>query len=213
MVILPTATRDSSRRGTRINSLWDDMTANSGKSVKKQNLAWSICKLPQNTENNPLQIWAPQTRNANIPPINRPSKYKPPGDLYSEIAPYSKLNKENRSKHIKFSAFAKELLRVPNDCCQKVSHYIADCLVHSSVLAWISSVHIDRILAWLSLRKIYVIKASFSKNLLQITDINFLPTISQPNGFWDAYPPPSISLSRRALGLGMGVIPLIRGKH
>ena len=44
-------------------------------------------------------------------------------------------------------------------------------VVHSSVLAWISSVH-------LSFKKIYVLKASFSKNLLQITDINFLPTIS-----------------------------------
>ena len=34
------------------------------------------------------------------------------------------------------------------------------CVVHSSVLAWISSVHIDKVLAWLSFRKIYVLKAS-----------------------------------------------------
>ena len=33
------------------------------------------------------------------------------------------------------------------------------------------------ILARLSFRKIHVLKASFSKNVLQITDINFLPTI------------------------------------
>ena len=51
-------------------------------------------------------------------------------------------------------------------------------VVHSSVLAWISTVHTNKELAWLSFRKIYVLEASFSKNLLKITDINFLPTIS-----------------------------------
>ena len=35
----------------------------------------------------------------------------------------------------------------PNDCSQKVSQYIAVCIVHSSLLAWISSVHIDKVLA------------------------------------------------------------------
>ena len=39
-------------------------------------------------------------------------------------------------------AFAKELLRVPNDCSKNVSQYIAVCVVHSSVLAWIYSVHV-----------------------------------------------------------------------
>ena len=34
----------------------------------------------------PLQIWAPQTRNAKNLPLNRPSKYKPPGGHYLEIA-------------------------------------------------------------------------------------------------------------------------------
>ena len=34
----------------------------------------------------PFQIWAPETRNAKNPPLNRPSKYKPPGGLYLEIA-------------------------------------------------------------------------------------------------------------------------------
>ena len=29
----------------------------------------------------PLQIQAPQTRNANNPPLNHPSKYKSPGGL------------------------------------------------------------------------------------------------------------------------------------
>ena len=67
---------------------------------------------------------------------------------------------------------------MPNDCSQKVSQYIAVCVVHSSVLTWISSVHIGKVGAWLWLRKIYVLKESFSKNLLQITVINFLPTIT-----------------------------------
>ena len=58
---------------------------------------------------------------------------------------------------------------MPNDCSHKVSQYIAVCVVHSSVFDWISSVHncIDKVLAWLSFRKIYVLKASFSKNVLQ----------------------------------------------
>ena len=33
-------------------------------------------------------------------------------------------------------------------------------LVYSSVLAWISSVHVDKVLAWLSFWKIYVLKAN-----------------------------------------------------
>jgi len=69
--------------------------------------------------------------------------------------------------------FAKELLRVPNNCSQKVSQYVAVCVVNSSVLALIYSVYTDKALAWLSFRKIYVPNASFSKNVLQITGINF----------------------------------------
>ena len=34
----------------------------------------------------PLQIKALQTHNTKNPPLNRPSKYKPPGALYLEIA-------------------------------------------------------------------------------------------------------------------------------
>ena len=73
-----------------------------------------------------------------------------------------------------------------------MSQYIAVCVVHSSFLAWISSVHIEKVLSWLGFRKNYVLKASFSKNLLQITDVNFLSTTSKPNGFWDANFPSSI---------------------
>ena len=63
--------------------------------------------------------------------------------------------------------------------CQ-MSHMIAVKKCHGmrsspSVLAWISSVNVS---AWLSFRKIYLRKASFSKNLLQFTDKNFLPIIS-----------------------------------
>ena len=39
-----------------------------------------------------------------------------------------------------------ELLLLPNDCSQKVSQYIAVCVVYSSELAWISSDHMDKIL-------------------------------------------------------------------
>ena len=67
---------------------------------------------------------------------------------------------------------------MPNDCSQKVSQYVAVCVVHSLVLAWIFSVHVDKVLAWLSFRKFYVFEASFSKNLLQITHINLLSIIS-----------------------------------
>ena len=35
----------------------------------------------------PLQIQAPQTGNAKNPPLNRPSKYKPPGGFYLENCP------------------------------------------------------------------------------------------------------------------------------
>ena len=35
----------------------------------------------------PLQIQTPQTSNAKKRPLNRPSKYKPPGSLYLEKCP------------------------------------------------------------------------------------------------------------------------------
>ena len=66
------------------------------------------------------------------------------------------------------------LLVSTNDCSRKVSQYIAVCVVHSSLLAWISSLHIDKVLAWMSSKNIHVL----GKNLLQIMDINCLPTIS-----------------------------------
>ena len=74
-----------------------------------------------------------------------------------EIALKFNETKQTLIKDTKNLAFAKDLLRVPNDGSQNVSQYIAVCVVHSSVLAWISrSVHIDKVLAWLSFRKIYV---------------------------------------------------------
>ena len=67
---------------------------------------------------------------------------------------------------------------VPNHCSQKVLQFIAVCGVHSSLSAWISSVHMDKELAWLRFRKVYVLTESFSKTFLQITDINFRPSIT-----------------------------------
>ena len=59
------------------------------------------------------------------------------------------------------------------------------CCLRSSlfILVWISSVHTDKVLALLRFRKVYVLKVRFSKTVLQITEINFLPTISYPNRF------------------------------
>ena len=71
-----------------------------------------------------------------------------PGGLYKE-----KLTVTQKFLH--FPKKLKELLRVPSECSQKVSQYIAVCVVHSSDLAWISLVHLDKVLAWLSFRKIW----------------------------------------------------------
>ena len=46
----------------------------------------------------PLQIQAPQTGNAKNPPLNRPSKYKPPGGLYLEIALIYKVKQRKNGK-------------------------------------------------------------------------------------------------------------------
>ena len=60
-----------------------------------------------------------------------------------------------------------------------VKNTVYCCLRRSLfILVWISSVHIDKVLALLRFRKVYVLKARFSKTVLQITEINFLPTIS-----------------------------------
>jgi len=47
----------------------------------------------------PLQIYAPQNRNAKKPPLNRPSEYKPPrGGLYLEFAVEYKLKQSKNGK-------------------------------------------------------------------------------------------------------------------
>ena len=46
----------------------------------------------------PLQIYAPQNRNAKNPPLNRPSEYKPPGGLYLEIALKYKVKQSKNGK-------------------------------------------------------------------------------------------------------------------
>ena len=51
---------------------------------------------------------------------------------------------------------------------------MAVCIVHSSLLAWISLVHIDKVLVRLRFRKVYVLNGSFSKTFLQIViDLQF----------------------------------------
>ena len=94
----------------------------------------------------PAGTRAPQARNAKNPPINRPSKYKPPGACTRTDYPQIQ-NKKSKKCTVtqKFFHFAKELLRMPNDWSQKVSQYIAVCVVQSSVFAWISSIHIDKV--------------------------------------------------------------------
>ena len=85
---------------------------------------------------------------------------------------------------------------MPNECSQKVSQYVAVCVVNSSVLALISSFYIDKALAWLSFRKIYVPNASFSKNVLQIIDINFQASnYNLAQWIMRRILPPSISLA------------------
>ena len=44
----------------------------------------------------PLQIWDPQTGNALNPPLNRPSKYRPPRGLYLEN--YSQIQSKTKQK-------------------------------------------------------------------------------------------------------------------
>ena len=46
----------------------------------------------------PLQIYAPQTGNAKNPPLNRPSKYKPPGACTWKIALKYKVKQSKNGK-------------------------------------------------------------------------------------------------------------------
>ena len=59
----------------------------------------------------------PQTRNAKNPPLNGPSKYKPPGGLYLEIAPKYKV------KHSKNGKFPSSHKANPIDFETQISLY------------------------------------------------------------------------------------------
>ena len=72
------------------------------------------------------------------------------------------ITKQKLYSNTQIFAFAKELLREPN----VASQYIVVCVVHSLLACTAED------------RKIYVLKASFSNNFLQIVDINFLPTFN-----------------------------------
>ena len=71
-----------------------DYTGSRGASAKYRKIPKIIPSMYR-----PLQIWASQTRNAKNPsPLNRPSKYKPPGGLYLEIALKYKVKQSKNSK-------------------------------------------------------------------------------------------------------------------
>ena len=96
-----------------------------------------------------------------IPKIS-PSKYKAPifvtQKILRKIVPpdisprpgglglgnRSQIQNKTKQKCIIFF-FAKEPSHAPNDCSQKVSKFISVCVVYSSLLAWISSVHIGKV--------------------------------------------------------------------
>ena len=65
-------------------------------------------------------------------PLDRPSKYSRRGLVLGNCPHIQNKRKQPYSNTYIFS-FAKELLRVPDDCSQKVSQYIAVCL-RSSLL-------------------------------------------------------------------------------
>ena len=48
----------------------------------------------------PLKISAPQTGNAKNPPLNRPSKYKPPRGLYLETFPQIQSKTKQKPVHL-----------------------------------------------------------------------------------------------------------------
>ena len=77
----------------------------------------------------PLQIQAPKTRSLNRPPNIGPRRL-----VLGNCPQIQNKAKQKLYSNTKIFAFAKELLRVPNDCSQNVSHYIAVCLVHSLTL-------------------------------------------------------------------------------
>ena len=97
------------------------------------------------------------TRNAKNPRLNHPSQcYTPPGPCTWKLPSNSKITQSKNCTVTQILSSVKELLIVPNDCSQKVSQFVAVGIVHSSILAGISLVHIDNVLGWLSFRKIYV---------------------------------------------------------
>ena len=67
---------------------------------------------------------------------------------------------------------------MPSVCSQKVSQLIAVCVVPVKIGLDFLGPYGQLVLVWPRIRKVYILKASFSKNFLQIADINFLSTIS-----------------------------------
>ena len=61
-------------------------------------LVYQIVNCRKISKISPSMYKPPQTRNAKNPPLNRPSKYKPPGGLYSEIVLKYKVKQRKNGK-------------------------------------------------------------------------------------------------------------------
>ena len=73
---------------------------------------------------NPLQIQAPQTRNAKNPPLNCPFKYKPPpGGLYMEIALKYKVKQGKNGKFPSIIRLAQSVLKRKFPSVDKTPEY------------------------------------------------------------------------------------------
>ena len=109
---------------------------------------------------------------AYAPPCISPSKYKPPKLVTQKNPPINRPSKEIalkfKIKQSKICSVTHKVLHLQKNyyVCEmtavKKRHSISTlCVVHSSVLACISSDHIDKVLAWLSFRKICVLKTNY----------------------------------------------------
>ena len=74
------------------------MSESEGKSKQRENEGHTIVQYRKIPKISPSMFKPPQTRNAKNPPLNRPSKYKPPGGLYMESALKYKVKQSKNGK-------------------------------------------------------------------------------------------------------------------
>ena len=72
--------------GSTGSPAYEEIQTDNSRSYKILELSYRIIPKISPSMYKTLQNISPQTGNANNPPLNRPSKYKPRGDLYLEIA-------------------------------------------------------------------------------------------------------------------------------